>query len=301
MSTASIIPSNSPKGLDYHTVWRWHFYAGLFCIPFILWLAITGTIFLFHPQIQNWLDRPYNHLAITAPAVSANAQVQSAIAAVPGSSLVFYQLPTSPQSATQIVVGKGTEQYRVYVNPQTLQVLKIDNEDMRVMNFVFRLHGELLLGNTGSMIVELAASWAVVMIVSGLFLWWPRTGERVAGVFYPRLHQGQRVFWRDIHAATGVWISVFALFLLFTGLPWAKSWGSYLKAVRHIASGTAVKQDWSTSSADDKASCAGMNMGMTMGDSEHAEHMHRMSMPTAGPNAYIAIDRMVATVNVRTR
>ena len=42
----------------YRAVWRWHFYAGVFCIPFVLWLACTGAIYLFKPQIERWLDRP---------------------------------------------------------------------------------------------------------------------------------------------------------------------------------------------------------------------------------------------------
>ena len=42
----------------YRAVWRWHFYAGIFCIPFVVWLACTGSIYLFKPQIERWLDRP---------------------------------------------------------------------------------------------------------------------------------------------------------------------------------------------------------------------------------------------------
>ena len=38
----------------YRTIWRWHFYAGLFCIPFVLWLALTGSIYLFKPQVEAW-------------------------------------------------------------------------------------------------------------------------------------------------------------------------------------------------------------------------------------------------------
>ena len=26
----------------YRAVWRWHFYPGLLCLPFVLWLAATG-------------------------------------------------------------------------------------------------------------------------------------------------------------------------------------------------------------------------------------------------------------------
>ena len=95
---------------------------------FVLWLAITGTIFLFKPQIERYLDKPYNHLSILQRS-TANAQVQAALAAVPGSTLDSYELPHTSTSAAQILVDKGVQQFRVYVHPQTLQVLKLDNED----------------------------------------------------------------------------------------------------------------------------------------------------------------------------
>jgi uncharacterized iron-regulated membrane protein len=292
------------KGLDHRTVWRWHFYAGLFCIPFILWLSITGTIFLFHPQIQQWLDRPYDHLSTTGPEASVNAQVRAALATIPGSRLHAYQLPFTPHSPAQVLVDKDLHEFRIYVNPRTLQVLKTDDEDKRIDNFVSRLHGELLIGRYGSWIVELAASWAVVMILTGLFLWWPSNASGLAGVLYPRLHQGQRIFWRDIHAVTGIYVSFFALFLLFTGLPWAKSWGAYLKAARHLSNGHAVKQDWTTSSTDiiatralqtsnsdsDMSSMPGMDMRETPAPVSH----HDSALAAA--DVYLAIDRMVATV-----
>src|ERR1700761_7849685 len=131
MPNESLLSDAEPKGLDHRTVWRWHFYAGLFCIPFVLWLSVTGTIFLFHPQIQRLLDRPYDHLSITQPA-TANAQVQAALAAVPGATFDSYQLPRSPTSAAQVLVDKGAEQFRVYVHPHSLAILKVDNEDHRI-------------------------------------------------------------------------------------------------------------------------------------------------------------------------
>jgi uncharacterized iron-regulated membrane protein len=311
MSTATAPNPQTSKGLDHRTVWRWHFYAGLFCIPFVLWLACTGTIFLFKPQIERLLDRPYDHLTITRRA-TANAQVKAALAAVPGSTLDSYELPHTPTSAAQILVDKGAQQFRVYIHPQTLQVLKLDNEDHRLENVVFKLHGELFMGDIGSWIVELAASWAVIMIVTGLFLWWPRNAHGLAGVFYPRLRQGQRIFWRDIHAVTGIYVSFFALFLLFTGLPWAKSWGAYLKTARHLTHGHAVHQDWTTSSSEavaarlartrnssataniigiDDGSMSGMR-GMS-GMGEHGAH-HGSAL--TDPNGFVAIDKMISTV-----
>ena len=232
----------------YRTIWRWHFYAGLIAIPFILWLATTGAIYLFRPQIEAWLDRPYDHLPITGAPASAQAQVSAAIKAVPGSNLHFYQLPASSQSAVQILVGRGAQELRVYVHPETARVIRIVNEDSRPMNIVFHLHGELLVGDRGSMIVELAASWAIVMIATGLFLWWPRGVKGLGGVLYPRFRQGQRIFWRDLHGVTGIWVSGLALFLLLTGLPWASNWGKYLETIRSLTH-TSGNPDWTAGSA----------------------------------------------------
>jgi uncharacterized iron-regulated membrane protein len=300
-STTVVAAPKKQPWLDYRTVWRWHFYAGLFCIPFILWLACTGTIFLFHPQIQAWLDRPYSHLSTEGPAAGVNDQVKAALAAVPGSSLHAYQLPFNTQAPAEVLVGKGLKEFRVYVHPRTLQVLKIDNEDKRIDNFISRLHGELLIGDVGSWIVELAASWAVVMIVTGLYLWWPRSAEGLGGVLYPRLRQSRRIFWRDIHAVAGIYISIFAPFLLFTGLPWAKSWGGYLKAARRLTGTAAVKQDWTTSSKAAIAARATMNdsmPGMDMGRmtaTQTADRNNAADSATATAS-YPAIDTMVATV-----
>ena len=117
-----------------------------------------------------------------------------------------------------MLVGKGVQEWRVWVHPVTLKVLKATPEDDRFMKLVFRLHGELLLGDRGSMAVELAASWAMVMILTGLYLWWPRKRRGLGrGALYPRLRAGRRLFWRDLHACAGVWVSALALFLLVSG------------------------------------------------------------------------------------
>ena len=276
--------------LPYAAVWRWHFYAGLFCIPFVLWLSLTGSIYLFRPQIESLIDRPYAHVAGPGPRASAAAQAAAAVRAVPGSVLHRYQLPDTQTQAVQIIVARSGEEVRVYLHPHSLAILKSIREDSRLMRIVFRLHGELLAGAWGSYLVELAASWTIVMLLTGLFLWWPR-GTGLGGVLYPRLAAGGRRFWRDLHGVTGFWVSAAALFLLVSGLPWAKSWGGYLKAVRTVAEGTAPKQDWLTGHGMAPApSDAGTRAMM----GEHAEH-GGMSM-THPATSYAPLDRVIQTV-----
>jgi len=258
---------------DYRTIWRWHFYAGLVCIPLVIWLSITGGIYLFRPQIESWLDRSYDNVSISGATRAPAEQAAAALAAVPGGVLNAYELPRNSHSAVRILVGHGAELTRVYVHPQSLAILNVLPDDHRPMEVINHLHGELLQGDKGSMVVETAASWAIVMLITGLYLWWPRGSAGVAGVLFPRLRAGQRIFWRDIHAVTAFWVSFFALFLLVSGLPWTSSWGGMLASVRALAAPTPVEQPWTTGSSSELKAREAANMRVAT------------DVPTSGPHA----------------
>ncbi len=114
----------------------------------------------------------------------------------------------------------------VFVSPQGAVLGSFDTST-RIVEIARSIHGQLLLGKRGSWLVELAACWAIVMVVTGLYLWWPR-GRGAAGVIWPR----RRSLLRDLHAVTGFWVAGFALVLLLTGLPWTDVWGNAFAAVR---------------------------------------------------------------------
>ena len=268
-------PSESPspshdsaRWPDYRAVWRWHFYAGIFCIPFVVVLAISGAIYLFKAEIEGWAERSYDRLEQGGDAALASAQISAALAAVPGSTFESYELPAAPEAAARVLVRSEAGSRRVYVDPTSLEILGSVSERDRFMRQIFRLHGELLMGNRGSNLVELAACWTIVMVLTGLVLWWPRQGRGLAGVVWPRLHGGRRLLWRDMHAVTGVWISLVTLALLFSGLPWAKFWGDYLKSARRFTGTAVARQEWSNDGGrSEAAGAAGAARG-----GEHAGH-----------------------------
>ncbi|MEQ1608405.1 MAG: PepSY domain-containing protein [Hyphomonadaceae bacterium] len=255
------------RGLLYRTLWRWHFYAGLICIPFVIWLAATGSVYLFRPQIEAWFDRDVAALTRTGKPATHQQIIDAALAVRPGATLAGIVLPEHADQAVRVLVSDHGARTRVYVHPDTLQILKTQDESNTLERAIFRLHGELMMGEAGSLIVELAASWAIVMILTGLYLWWPRNAKGLGGVLYPRVGQGPKRFWRDIHAVVGVWVSVFALFLLTSGMPWAMVWGSAFKQVRAFTGTAAISQDWKTSAADEHAEHAAQ-------DAAAAAHQH---------------------------
>jgi uncharacterized iron-regulated membrane protein len=269
MTTISLSTSVPEKaGWHYRTLWRWHFYAGLFCIPFIIILSLTGATYLFKTQIEAAFDAPYNNLTLSGPAKPVSEQVQAAMDATQGGTLKSYRLPQQANDASQIIINRAGGDYVSYIHPQTLAVLKTINNEDRFMSVVRNIHGELLMGDNGSLIVELAASYAIVMVVSGLYLWWPRQATGLAGVVWPRLGRGSKIFWRDIHAVTGIWVSGFAIILLLSGLPWTNVWGDAFTKVRAATGAAALSQDWSRGRSSEHA-----DMGGSATSHNHNGHM----------------------------
>jgi uncharacterized iron-regulated membrane protein len=250
---------DSASSAFYRTVWRWHFYAGLFVMPFILVLSLTGAVFLFKPQLDRWEERGFQDLS-QAGAVTPSAQRDAALAALPGSRFDSYRLPQAPGDAPVIHIGLASGEMRdVYVSPQG-RVLGSRDPTATISATVARIHGELLAGKIGSWIVETAGSWAIVMVLTGLYLWWPR-GRGAAGVIWPRFRKG--ALWRDLHAVTGFWVAGLAMVLLVTALPWAGVWGSAFKVAREEMGWTKGKSDWKVGT-------------------EHAEHDHEAMMRAMG-------------------
>ncbi|MGD9545111.1 MAG: PepSY-associated TM helix domain-containing protein [Methylocystis sp.] len=235
----------------YRMIWRWHVYAGLFCLPFVTVLALSGAVYLFKPQIDAFFDRPYTHMSLADPARSLDDQVEAALAAAPQSRIKGLELRYDPADAARVhmVDAQGQEQ-RVLVRPDTLQILRVEAEKWRLSTLMRDIHGSMLLGDAGAIALELAGAWAIVMLLTGLYLWWPRNSIGIGGVLYPR--KG-RPFLRDLHAVTGLYVSFFALFLLVSGLPWTKVWGEAFRWSRGVTPQQQVKMDWTTGPSSAKA------------------------------------------------
>ncbi len=280
----------------YRTLWRWHFYAGVFAIPFVIILSITGALYLFKPQFDAIHDAPYRNLIVTGAPSTPEQQVAVALAAVPGATFTAYELAREKTDAINILVNKLGEKIRVYVHPQTLAVLAVEHEDSRFLRIVHDIHGELLLGKVGSVLVELAACWAIVLVLTGIYLWWPRNANGLAGILYPRFALKGRLFWRDLHSVVGIWISCLVLFLLISGLPWALVWGSALKEVRTLSGAAPQKQDWviavhTGTTAANTDEHAEHNQLPTFTSNEHADHQHHGG---AGDAAFNPLQKIVS-------
>ncbi len=233
----------APLSGAWRVVWRWHFYAGLICLPFLMLMALTGAIYLFKAEIDDWQTRPVSRVE-PGPGVSAPADwVAAATAAVPGRAASIL-VPDRPDRAIQVTVEQAEGARRVvFVDPKDGRITG-DRPEGGVSDTVKRIHSLVILGPGMNLIVEIVAGWAMILVATGIFLWWPR--GRDAGVVTVKAKAG-RPFWRDLHAVTGLYAGAVIFFLAFTGMPWSAVWGDrVMGAVREAGFGrpAAPAADW---------------------------------------------------------
>ncbi|MNF48483.1 PepSY-associated TM helix [compost metagenome] len=222
---------STPKKISfYNLAWRWHFYAGLFVAPFMVLLALTGIIYLFKPQLDPLM---YSDL-MTVPAghhsLSADELLQRAQVAYPQGQVSQYLPAVNAERSAQFVVNQAGRELNVFINPYTGTLLGEQDAKDNLQAIARALHGELMIGTVGDRLVELAAGWGIVLVVSGMYLWWPR-GKGSAGVLWPRLQSRGRLFWRDLHAVIGFWGGAFLLVMLLSGMTWTGVWGKQFAQV----------------------------------------------------------------------
>lgn len=209
----------------YRAVWRWHFYAGLIALPFLILLAITGALYLFKDEIDQWQHAELVRVeAQNVDPVSSQTQLDAALRAQPGEAF-RYVTPTAPNMATEVDINTAEgDKLAVFVDPYTSEVTGSLPYQGSVSWTIRQLHSLNYFGTIASMIIEIIAGWTILLVLTGIYLWWPR-GQR-GGVISVRSGPTKRLFWRDLHAVTGVFVGGFILFLAITGMPWSTVWGS---------------------------------------------------------------------------
>jgi uncharacterized iron-regulated membrane protein len=245
-------------------IWRLHFWVGLFVAPALLVLACTGLIILYTQPLDLWLHSDLKVVTPTTSTVSLDDQVATARQRV-GPDMVFDAV-TPPQDAgasTQVDFLPAEESgigernvTQVFIDPYTGQYLGQRQELDGLVGWANQLHrffgndgptvslpafGHFIAPSAypdatmkvgvGNLIIEMIAVWILVLAASGIYLWWPRAIEKGKPRLAIRWRKGGRIRWRDLHATTGILLSVVLICYIASGLTWSRYWGENWRAV----------------------------------------------------------------------
>jgi uncharacterized iron-regulated membrane protein len=210
-------------------------------IPVLLVLAVTGLIYLFRFQLEPLLHADLMRVAVASDTVQQPyAAQQSAVQeAYPNATVVSMTEPLELGRSTVFSMTMPDGSPRdVYVDPYAAEVLGALNPDNTLSGTAVRLHGELMAGPKGDYLIELGACWAIVMALTGYYLFFKgraaRLRRKAAGAVGSAL--------RSRHALAGSVLGLGLLMLLVTGLPWTGLWGAKVQELA-TANGSSL---WST-------------------------------------------------------
>ena len=93
----------------YLATWRWHFYAGVYVVPFLIMLALTGLIMLYQDQLEAYQYRDRLFVTVGATQTPASVQLQ-AVQAAYGEATINEYIPPSRLSEREQSAGIFSEQ-----------------------------------------------------------------------------------------------------------------------------------------------------------------------------------------------
>lgn len=210
----------------YQAIWRWHFYAGLIFAPIFIILAVTGSIYLFEPQITKMQYKDMMTATFTEEQ-PIEVQKESFMTEYPDAMITSIRLPDEGES-TRIGWMNKDEMMYTYIHPETTEVLGTRSAEGS-MDLLVVIHGTLLGGQIGNWVVELAASWAILLLITGTFLFWPR-GKNPLRMPMPKLGKG-RQWWKQMHGSVALWSSLGLVIIISSGLAWSSVSGAMLQWV----------------------------------------------------------------------
>ncbi|MDP1773506.1 MAG: PepSY-associated TM helix domain-containing protein [Methylobacter sp.] len=217
---------------------RWldvHLWLGLI-LGFLLSIyGITGSILVFYPEIDEWLNSEL--LIVKPPADSVSYQPLATLFEVGRKAMptqakhTFATYPRNDNAALTLrysvaAAGGINENWLVAVDPYTAQVLGkrlMGSSDSVIpktfIGFIFVLHYALLIKSEeiSAVVVGVSGALLIISVLTGLIVWWPLTGRwRQALVVKPK--SGSVRFNYDLHKLSGFYTALVMLPVLFSGI-----------------------------------------------------------------------------------
>src|SRR5262249_52335881 len=157
---------------------------------------------IFKDEIEALLHPGVTSAEPAAGRVSYQQQLAAARAAVGKPVTIgLVQVFANPNRATAFAMASDKFQMG-YVDPYRGRFLGAI-EQGGFFDIVLKLHRQLFVGTTGRIIVELTTCWSIVLVATGMYLWWPRKLRQLWGVWLPRLRRKPYVVLRDLHSVGG--------------------------------------------------------------------------------------------------
>lgn len=196
-----------------------HLWLGLISGVILLVVAVTGGMLAFEDEIRNATEHDLLYVeAQQRPQQSVQNLLQAVHQYNPEAIPTQLRYFGDRDKAVQVY----TKDKKIYaVNPYTNEVLGYRDQNTNFMSVVLSFHRTLLLGHLGEEIIFWNACVFLVMLVSGLFLWWPRRRKQIRQAATIKKNASSKRRYFDLHSVGGFYAFIPLLFIVVTGIDMA--------------------------------------------------------------------------------
>jgi uncharacterized iron-regulated membrane protein len=197
-----------------------HLWLGLILGLYFVVIGITGSLLIFGREIDVWLNPQLLTVKVEGEKAPLSVVMANFQAAYPKLKASYINYPTRPDSVYSIRIGPNqASQLYVYLNPYTGKVIGERTRAGHLYGFLCYLHFYLLYGQTGWNANGYGAILLTVLLLTGVWLWWPnaRSGAAVwKSRFRIKTGMGMKKLLYDIHNVAGIYPLAFSLIFTLT-------------------------------------------------------------------------------------
>ena len=203
-------------------------------IPFGLIITLTcfsGAMLVFEDEITLLVNQDIYYVDQTGEQhLPADSLIRIAEKELPAEIQITGITFFPDAERTCLISTSKSKRSALAVDPYTGEI-KGMQERLPFFSTMFGLHRWLLDSRPdgegifwGKIIVGTSTLLFVIILVSGIIIWWPRTMRNLKNRLCIKTSAGWRRFWYDLHVAGGMYALIVLLALALTGLTWSFSW-----------------------------------------------------------------------------
>jgi uncharacterized iron-regulated membrane protein len=205
------------------TVKKWvakmHLWLGLSTGLVVVIVGLTGAIYCFAPELQTL--QSYRSVSTSdLPFLPPSKMKAIAESRLPGKKIQRIYYDRADKAVMVLFSKKDGYNYSVFINPYTGEVLRVRNNNKDFLTVILQLHRTLLIPY-GHDIIRWSTVIFVLMLLSGIVLWWPKSRRTAKYGFRIKWQASPKRLNYDLHKVIGFYICWAAIFTALTGLMFA--------------------------------------------------------------------------------
>ncbi|MEO6283745.1 MAG: PepSY-associated TM helix domain-containing protein [Dyadobacter sp.] len=205
-----------------------HLWLGISSGLVVFVVALTGCILVFEDELEPVINKQFHVVNVVEGQRRLPLDILQRNVAQQFPRKKITRVSLEPDADRTVIFGlksgkKEKDVFSVAVNPYNGQIAGTRQENDAFFHVVLQLHRYLCLEETGKVITGISCVMFLVIMVTGLILWWPNRKNRKQRFTVKWDAKFKRLNW-DLHAILGFYTLPFVFIIAATGLVWSYKW-----------------------------------------------------------------------------